>query len=293
MEPLGTGKPTTNAKDTVSVKADFLPVDQVTFFEQLQASEYPTYQIGSDQTSQPKAAGGTQVSMANSTLLNQDGSLAEYIYNVEIVEILKPRDMLRYRIPTVSSGQLLETAGSILVRAKKQNINLVPNPGNPPLITVRTPYDAKMQVYNGARDGQGRFDWQLLPNSGITQSLDNNKKVDGYKFFPNKFGFINIDKLYEFKEQKVNVEFVSTYPKVDNICTFLMFKDISSLVQVYEGRSIPLPAGKSAKVICIAETTDKQIFFYTTDITIKEGLSVKIQLTKSSLQNLNTFINSL
>ena len=71
---------------------------------------------------------GTKLLAGKDCLMFPNGDTVGYPFTVKLVELYTPKDMIYWQIPTVASGNILETDGEIRVRAVKDGQDLVLRP---------------------------------------------------------------------------------------------------------------------------------------------------------------------
>jgi len=108
------------------------------------------------------------------------------------------------------------------------------------------------------------------------------------------FGWINCDRFIEI-QNKTNL-LIDINP-ADNVCSeniFLVFKDINSVMQshyfYYNGKTVNegfknVPVGYNVRLVAYSIKNEK-VFSYTTDLTINENQTLKLDLKESSNEEL-------
>jgi hypothetical protein len=250
------------------------------------------------------AKNGTKIWIYSNELSFSDGSKASYPFDLEVLELLTPKDMILNQKPTVAQGRLLTTGGELFIKATKGgkdlSLSFVNNttieiPANNPL--------QGMSLFYGNASSSGFIEWyqekerprmQGVPQSGViaTDSIGRNKEKQ-YVIFPTQIGWINVDKFTNFAGAKTKIKFTSAYPALKEIQTFLFFPDLKSVMQVYGETSGEIPVGQLVKVISIAVTKDEQIFSFIKDVVIAESQVVNIELQLTTQKGLNDYLQSL
>lgn len=227
---------------------------------------------------------GTELWIYESNVRTQQNGLVSYPFDVEIIELYTLKDMLLHKKPTVSFDRMLVTGGAIYLNVSKNGTNLNVNLQNPPNISVPTKKpDENMWLFYGAVDNVENFTWAEARRDTIRN--DTVKIVPPifagrgkYELFPERFGWINCDKFYNYAGEKTNVSFVSPKLGLENMIIFMLFPNINSVIQVYQGKSLEVPVGEEVKIVALAQTKDGEIFAYFKDIKVEKQQTVEIDL---------------
>jgi hypothetical protein len=247
------------------------------------------------------AKNGTKIWIYPNELLFPDGSKASYPFDLEVLELLTPKDMILNQKPTVAQGRILTTGGELFIKAKKDGKDLSLNYYNSTYIELYSKNVVQgMSLFYGTTGSDGIVEWimekqdQRREPRGIV-ALDSPKVgvSKQYYFFPSQIGWINCDKFYNFTGTKTKLKFSSAYPELKEIRTFLFFPDIKSIIQVYGDTSLEIPVGQLVKVISIAVTKDEQIFWFTKDVVVAENQVVNIELKPTTQKELNDYLQTL
>lgn len=224
-----------------------------------------------------------------------------YPYDIEIIELYSLKDMLLYEKPTTSYGQMLTTGGAFYLNVTKDGKTLSPNLANFPKITVpASKVDNAMTVFyevGERQDGaisQGGATWQVA--SSDTSSERYPVLVAGkelYQIFPRQFGWINCDKFYNYEGAKTFVKFESEIPAINKIMLFMVFPDISSVIQIFGGQSLEVPVGERVKIVAIAETEDESLYSFIKEYTVEKDHVIKLELTQTSAKDLLKALDKL
>lgn len=234
---------------------------------------------------------GTKLWIYESNVRTPQNGSATYPFDIEIIELYTLKDMLLHRKPTVSFSRMLVTGGAIYLNVSKNGTNLVANAQNPPNISVpvKEP-DERMWLFYEAMNNQDNFTWAEAPRDTIRDTTFNIKPPPPpifagrgrYELFPQRFGWINCDKFYDYTGEKTNVSFVSPKLGIENIIIFMIFPNINSVIQVYQGKSLDVPIGEDVKIVALAQTKDGEIFAFFKDIKVEKQQTVEIDLKAST-----------
>ncbi len=245
------------------------------------------------------AKNGTKIWIEAQDLYLLDGSKATYPFDLEVLELLTPQDMILHQKPTVSYGQLLTTGGELFIKATKNNQELSTRFYNNISIIMPSQYVVPgMYVFDGSVTNTGFVEWQIQkesPRQGVPSGViaQDSGRTKSYVIFPSQIGWINCDKFYNYTGPKTKITFNSTYPEMKNIQTFIFFPNIKSVMGVYDGVSGDVPVGQLVKIISVAVTKDEKIFWFTKSLTITPNEVVDIQLVPTTEQEIQSYLQSL
>ncbi len=247
------------------------------------------------------AKNGTKIWIYPNDLRFSDGTKASYPFDLEVLELLTPKDMILSQKPTVAQGRLLTTGGELFIKATKNGKELSLDFFNNTSIEIPAKStEQEMSIFYGTTTSDGFIDWYIQKErpqnpggqSGVITREDSLRNRS-YVIFPMEIGWINCDKFYNFTGTKTKMKLTSAYPELKNIQTFLFFKDIKSVMGVYGDTSGEIPVGQLVKVISVAVTKDEQIFSFIKDIVIAENQVVNIELRPTTQKELNDFLQTL
>lgn len=224
------------------------------------------------------------------------GGSVTYPFLVKLVELYTPKDMIYYRMPTVSAGMPLETAGEIRLRAEKdgQELSLT----QPCAFKVSMPNAAPqlnyMNVYYGNENGDV-VDWTTdLGVWGITQTQNPVFDVDtiGYTAFIEKLGWINADRSVA-TSGTYTITFDSDEDDLTNVIFFAYLPDTKTVLQSTDGVISGIPAGAYAKIVAIAVNASGNLFHFHQELTVNGNSTVMVIMTEISDPDLTTLLDSL
>lgn len=245
---------------------------------------------------------GTKLWIYESNLRTLQNGLVTYPFDIEIIELYTLKDMLLHQKPTVSFGRMLVTGGAIYLNVSKNGTNLGVNTQNPPNISVPVERpDRNMWLFYEAE--ATNFNWAEAPRDTIREpSTGNGVKPPPppifagkgtYELFPQRFGWINCDKFYDYTGERTDVTFVSPKLGLENILVFMLFPDINSVIQVYNGKSLLVPVGENVKVVALAQTKDGEIFAFFKDVKVEKQQIVEIELKESTEKEVLEVLDNL
>lgn len=245
---------------------------------------------------------GTKIWISASDLILPDGTRASYPFDLEVLELLTPKDMILNQKPTVSQGRLLTTGGELFIKATKSGVDLrLAFFNNTDIIIPARNTEEGMLLFYG-EDAKGFLEWyqererpRQAPgtlSTGVMTRVDSLKQRS-YMIFPTQIGWINVDKFASFQGIKTKIKFTSAFPEVKNIQTFLFFPDLKSVMQVYGESSGEIPVGQLVKIISVAVTKEELVFSFIKDINVTENQTVNIELKPTTQKELTDYLQTL
>ena len=249
------------------------------------------------------AKNGTKIWIYANDLIFPDGSRVTYPFDLEVLELLTPKDMILNQKPTVSQGRLLTTGGELFIKATKlgKDLGLAFFNSTDIIIPAKNTEEGMSLFYGETTSGF--LDWYqekerprqpqgTFSPTGVMTRVDSLKQKS-YVIFPTQIGWINVDKFASFQGAKTKIKFTSAYPEVKNIQTFLFFPDLKSVMQVYGEMSGDIPTGQLVKVISVAVTKEEQVFSFVKDINVVDNQTVNIELKPTTQKELNDYLQTL
>lgn len=228
---------------------------------------------------------GTLIIGSKNCLMTTSGDTIDYPYTIKLVEIYQPKDMIYAQMPTVSSGQILESEGEIRLRAFKGTQELSLRPNCPYKVEIPdTTQSSNMSIYYGM-DNNTFVDWynSLLPFSVSSY---------GYSGFPNQLGWINAGNLIG-NGTGHTLTFTSTVDDLTNVGIFIYFPNINGMMQVYNTNSNKIPSGSTVKIVLMAMDSSGQLFNYTENRIVNSDATINVVLAPTTDAVLTAYLNSL
>lgn len=224
------------------------------------------------------------------------GGAVTYPFLVKLVELYTPKDMIYYRMPTVSAGMPLETAGEIRLRAEKDGQELYLT--QPCAFKVSMPNAAPqlnyMNVYYGIENGEV-VDWTTdLGVFGITQTQNPVFDVDtiGYTAFIEKLGWINADRGVS-TSGTYSITFDSDEDDLTNVIFFAYLPDSKTVLQSSNSVISGIPSGANAKIVAIAVNASGSLFHFYQELTVTGNSTQMVIMSEISDSDLTTLLDSL
>lgn len=224
-----------------------------------------------------------------------------YPFILKMTEIYPAKDMILSNLPTVGGGNILESGGEIRIRAFKNNIELVLKPGKKyymELDTSATPLLNGMSVYYGFNNGS-ITDWtnniaSLDPSiSPDTLSSVTNQPLF-YAMNVARVGWANCARLFS-ASPTTTLTFTSKGTNIQNIDIFLVFKNIKSVMKVYNLQSGAIPVGTELTVVAIAKDQNQSnaLVYDSQAITVSSNQQITLDMKTISDQDLLNILSAL
>lgn len=239
---------------------------------------------------------GTKISIGKQCLMYPNGDSVTWPFTVKLVELYKPKDMIYYQMPTVASGNILETDGEIRLRAFKNDTELVLKP-SPCFFQIEMPNAAPknyMRVFYGF-DSNARPNWTDNPSTlGVITSLSPvfSTTASSYVASIAKLGWINCGVLAT-NNPGSTLTFTSSTDDLTNVGIFIYLPATKTVMQVYNLTSDLIPNGASATIIAIAVDANGQLFSSNTTQVISGSAQVDVVLGPVSDATLTAFLDAL
>lgn len=241
---------------------------------------------------------GTRVWLYTRDLKLPDGGAVTYPFDIEVLELFTPKDMILHQMPTVSNGRLLTTAGEILIKAYKDGKELSISRLNSTTINVPAKsgrIDGFMDLFYGEETKAGFVNWVQADTSRSPNSTGGTifGERDMYTIFPSRIGWINCDKFYAFTEAKTPITFTSESPALEKILIFLYFPDLQSVMQVYGGVSGQVPVGRNVKIVAYAITEEEKYYSFFLEAAVQDKQKIEIKLNPTTKEALIKYLDTL
>jgi hypothetical protein len=233
---------------------------------------------------------GTELCMAKTCLKFPNGDSVHFPYTIGLIEIYKPKDMIYAQMPTVASGNILETAGEMRVRAYKNSTELLLRPGC--FYTIKMPNAAPqnyMRAYYGD-DGDNYTNWTDSPSPAVNPVFADT--AGGYSSSITKFGWVNCD-YNRAGSSNHQLTFTSSTDELTNVALFIYIPVTKTVMQVSNQVSGNIPDGTAVKIIAIGIKATGELYkFYSTQ-TVTASKSIEVTMESISDANLTSLLDGL
>jgi len=231
---------------------------------------------------------GTKIWISKEKLMYPNGDSVHWPFTIKLVELYKPKDMIWYQMPTVSSGTLLTTGGEVRVRAFKDNVELILRPDETWTVEMPNSHpDSAMKIYYGV-EAASFVDWTPNPAGNF------NTTSYGYTGEIKKMGWTACGKeAYNSSASTIAYSFTSKTDNLNYVGIFLYLPDKKGLMQAYNQTSAALPIGEKMKIIMMAMNDSSQLFSFNKEIQISTNNQIDVTLTKISDAELTAILDGL
>lgn len=239
---------------------------------------------------------GTTIWGTKECLRLPNGDTISYPFIVKLVELYSAKDMIYYRMPTVGSGQALESAGEIRLRAEKDGTTLTLSSPCAYKISLpnSVPQDNYMRVFYGD-ENVAPVNWLTdLNYLGITSLQNGFFAVDtiGYTALTEKLGWINADRAI-VSSNTYTINFTSEVDDLTNVAIFVYLPETHTVMQASNLAVSGIPAGSNAKIIAIAVNGSGSLFHFYLSTTVSGNQNVEVTMSQISDANLTTLLDGL
>jgi hypothetical protein len=204
-------------------------------------------------------------------------------FKLHLVELYTPKEMIYWQMPTVASGNILETDGEIRIRATKNGQELSINCPYTFEIKNNSP-NTSMNLFTGSDNGSF-VNWTISSNPLTTNSY-------GYSASPSSFGWFNAD-IQVGSGSGNTLSFTSQTDILTNVGIFIYIPSSQTVMQVYNETSGLIPNGSSVKIIMMAIDGNGQLFSYTESRTVNNSATIDISLTQTTDAALTSYLDAL
>ena len=236
---------------------------------------------------------GTKIWTGKQCLMFPNGDSVTWPFKIKLVELYTPKDMIYYQMPTVASGNILETDGEIRLRAFKNNTELVLKPGGC-YAQIEMP-NAAPKNYMRVHYGFGANDWTDNPAAlGITSSLNPvfSPTTYGYLAQIARLGWINCG-FNASSLSSSSLTFSSSVDDLTNVAIFIYIPAKKTVMQVSNLISGQIPNGSSVKVIALGLDSGGQLFSFNQTLTVNSNTSISVTLSATTDAAFTALLNSL
>ena len=241
---------------------------------------------------------GTKICSAKPCLMMPNGDTVAYPFKIKLVELYKPKDMIYYRVPTISNGNILETDGEIRLRAFKGTTELQFKPGAC-YAQIDMPNAApknNMRVFYGYTSSSPFVDFTDNPTTaGAATTLLNpvfSVTSYGYQNQIAKLGWINCGRIASSTSQSA-LTFASTVDELTNVAIFVYLPATKTVIQAHNLTTDLIPNGSSAKIVAIAVDASNTLFSFNQNLTVNSNQQIDITMTSTTDAALTALLDGL
>ena len=234
-----------------------------------------------------------------------DGNIVEGQVEFTYLDIVDQGIIMLYHVPTISSGDLIESAGVFKLNAQKNGQTLQLDKR----INIQLPNENPvndMQLFYGDRVGLDEFNWDVLPETeiGWEQIILSEWNLPdslgsfgfGYEFLVDELTWINCDRFIDLSEDEKTSVCVSLPEEYTNTNTiaFVVFNDINSVLGLYGDPQKMLfcepnnacPIGYGVTFVAISERSDGTYRFGIKETVLENNHEESIEPEEKTLQEI-------
>lgn len=257
---------------------------------------------------------GTKVTFAANALVDGNGNPVTGNVTITLKEVLSKKDVIFSGIMTESNGQLLESGGELLVKAKKDGVDVFINPQlQDNGVRVEVPkvmnnkdmglfiQEKRQQQGGGSSGGQQ----QQNPSTWIPAPYyPFGNGPNSYSFTLPGFTWVNCDRFYSDPNPKTTITALPVFQdnnQVTDLQVMLVFKNIATVItlpfdyslQKFQSYQNSLPIGLQADLVIIGKDSDGFLQFGTQSITISANMHIDAPVHKSTQPEVDAFLATI
>lgn len=257
-----------------------------------------------------KGEKGTTITFSPNSFTDGNGNVVTGNVTITLKEVLSKKDVLFSGVMTESNGQLLESGGELLVKAKKDGVDLRLNPaGNGPRVEVpKIMNDREMGLFVQEKRDQGGSTGNNQPQNPYTwvpaPYYPFGNGPNSYSFTLPGFTWVNCDRFYNDPNPKTTITVLPAFQdnnQVSDLQVMLVFKNIATVItlpfnyslQKFESYQNSLPVGLQADLILIGKDSDGYIQFGTQPVTIGAGMHIDAPVHKATQAEIDAFLATI
>ncbi len=228
---------------------------------------------------------GTKIYGGKNCLVDGNNDTIDYPFSIHLVELYTPKDMIYWQMPTIASGNILETDGEIRIRATKNSQELFLKPSCPYGFEMPNGApQASMSIYFGTDNGSF-VNWS---NTGNPFTLTGY----GYLGYTNTLGWHNAD-IQVGTGSGHTLSFTSQVDDLTNVGIFIYFPATQTVMQAYNTVSGLIPNGSSVKIVMMAQDASGNLFSYTETRTVNSSATIDVSLSQTTETALTSYLDGL
>jgi hypothetical protein len=222
---------------------------------------------------------GTRICVNASMFSFADGSDITYPFVLKVVELYSIKDMLLWRMPSVSGGNILETSAAIRVRAFKDGNELLLKPGmaytlemaNMPVI------NNNMIVYFG-----NTTDWVQATDTLSTVTATTNY----YALTVGSIGFVCAARVHNSSSSNTTLTLSVPGTNTQNIQAYLSFSNFKGLMRITNLASGTVPVGEQVKLVAFGQKQTNDYVLHEQTFAVSANQQIPLSMQVVTLTNL-------
>ena len=215
---------------------------------------------------------GTELNGFRDILQYPNGDSIPIPYEIRLIELYSYKDMILYKMPSISDDCLLESCGKIKITAWHNDTELELRIREKyPLILSSSPTKQGMHIFQGQHPNDKYGNWILSSDGSFINATTK------YNLFTGKMGWQNCAQKREnivtadisIKVEGTGVEYIDLFLLTDHYYSVLIGGNLSI-------KSAPI--GQKASLIAMAKDQNNRYRLHKSIITVSEGLEVKLDM---------------
>ena len=229
------------------------------------------------------------------------------------LELYNKGDFIKYNVPTISNGQLIESDGVFYFNAfwNDNEVRLRDGESIKVLVENFNPTPG-MELFYGSVDNNDEFNWeQADQNPGVNdnvqivefQDSSSNGLFLGYEFFADSLKWINVDIFVDVpsdKKTEVCIELGEEYNR-ENTSVFMVFDEYDGVValqQVNDSNKFcepynASPIGAKVTFIVISKQGEDVYHFAIESTTLQQSHIMEMLPVETSIEDILTALDNL
>jgi hypothetical protein len=269
-----------------------------------------TFDISASNTSKISTKNDIQISFPSGCFIDEAGSVVRSgSVRIEIIDMLKPGDMIANNATTIYRNQPLISQGQFYIQASQNGKSLRVNPANRPLVSMPSEDNSTMNLFYGQRTPIGSLSADSTINWTQNQQTvnlvnDSSTQSSRYLFNLDSLKFVNLDIFANYSAANltsIKVKIPSTFTDT-NSYVFIHLKDIKSVSSLYDfdktsqeystGSHYKIPINFAINIIFIGRRNN-QYFYSSTSHIVEANKTYAISPTAWSLEAIKVSLNGL
>lgn len=256
---------------------------------------------------------GTKMYIDANSFLRPNGTEAQGNVKLQITEIHKIGDMIRFRKPTVSNGKVIGSGGEFNVVALQDGHELTLKEGRQItfIVPAPPPVVTNMEVFYGDNSVPDAFKWieadgepTIASGVWVVEDSTGQPTPNDYFFLSDSLHWINCD---YFNNQSaplttvcvtlpdqytnVNTAVVMVFPQINAMTHMPGYPDTHQFCNNLNYYGVPV--GMQATLVVISVQGDNVYHFAHQDITITENMQVTMSPVETPLADITAYLDGL
>ena len=241
---------------------------------------------------------GTKFCVSADMFLNGSGAGINYPFFLRVVELYSMKDMILWRLPSISSGTILETSAEIRTRTLKGTDELVLKPGRAYYMELDTMpvLNNNMEAFYGYNSGS-IVDWTNNLSSIISGFVDTLSAVSVNPYFYSlsvaRMGWISAARQHVSANPNTRVSLTAQGNNTQNIEVFIIFNGFKGLMKVNNLVSDLVPVGSQVTLIAFAKNQNNDFLLYQQAFVVSANQQITLNFQTISESDLLNRLESL